>query len=347
MVSDVKGTTTDPVRKPMEVPGLGAVVFIDTAGFDDSGTLGEKRVALTRKALDEADMALLLTGENPEEEAIWRERVKEKGIALLEVAAKADLGREAREGATRVSAATGEGRDALIEAMARAMPADFDAPDLLRNLAGKGDNVVLVMPQDSQAPKGRLILPQVQTIRALLDKGCNALCTTPEGLEPLLASLREPPRLVITDSQVFATVAEKLSGDVPLTSFSVLMAAFKGDIGFFAEGAAAIDTLKPGDRVLIAEACTHAPKSEDIGRVKIPALLRRRAGGELRIDVAGGKDFPADLSVYRLVVHCGACMFNRRLVMTRVEQARRQGVAMTNYGIAIAHLSGILPRITY
>ena len=346
LVSPVAGTTTDPVRKPIELPGIGAAVLIDTAGFDDDSTLGADRVAMTERILDDADIALLLTGENDEMEARWAERLASRGIPTVKVVNKTDTGRTVPDGTTGVSALTGSGKDSLIEAIARAIPADFGEPDLLRGLVKRGDCVMLVMPQDKQAPKGRLILPQVQTIRALLDKGCNALCTTPEEMPQALARLNSRPDLIITDSQVFSRVNEMTPEGCRLTSFSVLMAAFKGDIDYFAESARAIASLRSGDRVLIAEACTHAPQTEDIGRVKIPALLTKKIG-QMNIDIVSGRDFPADLTPYSLIIHCGGCMFNRRSILNRVHKARQQNVPMTNYGITIAYLTGILDRIVY
>lgn len=347
LVSDVRGTTTDPVRKAMELPGIGPVVFIDTAGFDDMSELGADRISLTQKALDEADIAILLTGEDESREAQWSNLLKSHNIPTVKVTNKIDQERTVSPGSIGISATGNIGKNLLLDTISRAIPSEYGEPDLLRGLVKRGDNVLLVMPQDKQAPKGRLILPQVQTLRALLDKGCNAICTTPEEMAGALSSMRANPDLVITDSQVFATVYGQLPAGCRLTSFSVLMASFKGDIDYFAESARAIGLLRPGDKVLIAEACTHAPQTEDIGRVKIPALLSRRAGGELDINIVSGKDFPTDLNPYRLVIHCGGCMFNRRLVLNRVSEAKLQGVPMTNYGIAIAYLTGILDKIVY
>ena len=346
LVSDHAGTTTDPVRKAMEIPGIGPVVFIDTAGFDDNSPLGEERVRLTEKALDDADIALLLTGENSDYEADWLERLKSRNIPVVKAVNKIDTDRRVPDGHIGVSAIDSIGKTELLDALSRALPTDFGEPDLLRGLVKRGDIVLLVMPQDKEAPKGRLILPQVQTIRALLDKGCNALCTTPDEMPDALDRLKSSPDLIITDSQVFGKVKDMTPDDCRLTSFSVLMAAFKGDIDYFIESASTIGSLKAGDKVLIAEACTHAPLSEDIGRVKIPALLKKRYGN-VTLDFVAGKDFPEDLSAYRLVIHCGGCMFNRRLVLNRVESCRRQKIAMTNYGITIAYLTGILDKIVY
>jgi [FeFe] hydrogenase H-cluster maturation GTPase HydF len=347
LVSDIAGTTTDAVSRAVELPGIGAAVITDTAGFDDDTELGASRIQLTERSLERADVALLLIGENEEVEKRWMRRLKEKKLPMVRVVNKCDLGRDVPEDAIGVSALRKEGRARLNEAIASLIPADFGEADLLRGLVHRGDNVILVMPQDSQAPKGRLIMPQVQTIRAILDKGGNALCTTPEELPGILASIKGLPDLVITDSQVFRRVSEVIPEGCRLTSFSVLMAAYKGDIDYFVESSEAIGTLRPGDRILIGEACAHAPGSEDIGRVKIPALINKQYGPGIEFDVKSGRDFPKDLTPYRVVIHCGACMFNRRLVLSRVEEARRQGVPMTNYGIAIACLTGILGKIVY
>ena len=244
-----------------------------------------------------------------------------------------------------VSAHTCHGVNALRKAIAQAVQQTADERSITGDYVKPGDSVVLVMPQDRQAPKGRLILPQVQTIRDLLDNGCTVTCCTPDHLEHTLAALRRQPKLIITDSQVFDQVHRLKPYRSRLTSFSILMAAWKGDLKAMIAGARAIDQLTPQSRVLIAEACAHAPLSEDIGREKIPALLRKRVGQELMVDVVAGRDFPADLRSYSLVIHCGACMFNRRYMLSRIRQAKKQGVPITNYGVAIAHLKGILDSI--
>lgn len=358
IVSATPGTTTDPVLKSMEIPGLGPCVLIDTPGFDDEGALGTLRVEQSRKMLEKTDLAiLLLAGEEPlEDEIEWLRTLDGRRIPTVVVRSKADLG-HAGESAPdteilgrrplRLSAASGEGIDTLREALIRNLPEDYNRAEITAGLAAAGDLVLLLMPQDAQAPKGRLILPQVQTIRELLDKQCRVVCCTPEQLEGTLASLVAPPKLIITDSQVFAKAWALKPEASLLTSFSVLFARYKGDIEYFVAGAGAIARLREDSRVLIAEACTHAPLSEDIGRVKLPALLRKRVGPGLRIDIVAGTDFPEDLSPYDLIIHCGACMFNRRHVLSRVERARSQGVAMTNYGVAIAALQGILDKIEF
>lgn len=356
IVSDVAGTTADPVYKAMEVRGLGACVFIDTAGFDDTGELGRLRVDKTAATIAKADIALLVcAGEDLSLEKGWMERLKQAKVPTVIVVNQIDRSEPGADpgeverilGAKPlcVSAKTGEGISGLLTELARLLPADYGTGSITGGLVEKGDVVLLVMPQDSEAPKGRLILPQVQTIRDLLDRGCVSINTTPETMEAALAALAKPPALIITDSQVFGRVYEAKPPQVPLTSFSVLFAAYKGDIAAFTEGAGAVDRLTEHSRVLIAEACTHAPLSEDIGRVKIPALLRKRCGAGLTIDMVSGADFPQDLSGYDLIVHCGGCMFNRKYLLSRVERARAQQVPITNYGVLIAKLTGILDRI--
>ena len=246
-----------------------------------------------------------------------------------------------------VSAKDGTGIEAIHRAILEKLPADFGEQTITGSLVAEGDVVVLVMPQDLQAPKGRLILPQVQTIRELLDKKCLVMSCTTDKLKDTLCALTNPPKLIITDSQVFHTVYEQKPAESRLTSFSVLFAGYKGDIHYYVESTSAIDRLTEQSRVLIAEACTHAPLTEDIGRVKIPHLLRKRTGERLQIDIVSGNDFPEDLSPYNLIIHCGACMFNRKYVLSRIEQARALQIPMTNYGVAIAHLNGILNKIVY
>lgn len=357
IVSDVAGTTTDPVSKSMEILPLGPCVLIDTAGFDDSGEVGDLRTQRTREVIKQADMALLVTdGDSLEQETAWARILKQADVPYLAVLNKVDQLEEVSstllDGMAKrigcevvpVSALHGTGLDVLRQTMARLVP-DGEKTSLTGGLAKAGDTVLLVMPQDPQAPKGRLILPQVQTLRDLMDKRCSAICCTTEDIDRTLAALREPPRLIITDSQVFDIVEKKKPAESQLTSFSVLMAAHKGDIDYFVESASAIDRLTEQSRVLIAEACTHAPLAEDIGREKIPCLLRKRVGQGLTVDIVAGKDFPEDASGYDLIIHCGGCMFNRRFMLQRVDQCRRQGVPMTNYGITIAYIKGILKKV--
>ena len=354
LVSPVAGTTADPVKKAMELHPIGPVLFIDTAGYDDEGELGQLRVEATRDTLQRADVALLVIAGQPSQEDLgWAQQLKAQNTPFLVVQTKGDLvapaqlPKELAERAVAVSAATGEGIEALRAALTALVPEDFGRQDLTRGLCSAGDVVLLVMPQDIQAPKGRLILPQVRTIRHLLDLKCTVVSTTADGLDGALAALSAPPKLIITDSQCFPLVAAKKPGESLLTSFSILMAADKGDIDAFAQGAKAIGTLTQHSRVLIAEGCTHAPLEEDIGRVKIPNLLRKRVGQGLQVDVVAGNDFPHDLTGYDLVIHCGGCMFNRAYVLSRLAQAQGQGVPMTNYGVAIAYLTGILEQVSW
>ncbi len=356
LVSDIAGTTTDPVYKSMEIHGIGPCVFIDTAGFDDTGALGELRIQRTKEALKKTDIALMVFSKAPDvREISWLKEIMDNNIPVIPVLNKWDdeKVRESEKAIeevcsmapVRVSARTGEGIPKLRQAMIRALPADYEAESITGKLAKAGDVVLLVMPQDIQAPKGRLILPQVQTLRELLDKKCSVLSCTTDQLDRALSSLKEAPDLIITDSQVFKTVYEKKPAKSRLTSFSVLFAGYKGDIHYFVQSVRAIDRLTPQSKVLIAEACTHAPLAEDIGREKIPAMLRKKIGSQLTVDVVSGPDFPKDLSGYDLIIHCGACMFNRKYVLSRVEQAKNNHVPMTNYGITIAYLSGILDKI--
>ena len=368
LVSDTPGTTTDPVQKAMEIHGIGPCLFIDTPGFDDEGELGNRRIERTWKAVEKTDIALLLcagggsaeeTGE-PDftEELHWLEQLKAKNIPTILLINKADIRKNTASLAIRiketfgsqpipVSAKEKTGVELIRQAILEKLPEDFDQQSITGSLVTEGDLVLLVMPQDIQAPKGRLILPQVQTIRELLDKKCLIMSCTTDKLRETLQALSRPPKLIITDSQVFKTVYEQKPEESKLTSFSVLFAGYKGDIRYYVRSASAIGSLTESSRVLIAEACTHAPLSEDIGRVKLPHLLRKRIGEMLSIDIVAGTDFPQDLTPYSLVIHCGACMFNRKYVLSRIERARLQNVPMTNYGVAIAFLNGILNQIEY
>ena len=358
IVSPTSGTTTDPVTKAMEIHPLGPCLLIDTPGFDDEGELGEMRVERTLKIIEKTDIALLLCETGDAQEQEWLQRLKEQGIPVILLLNKADARPNTTELAEQIKASCGQppiivsakdgtGIEAIHRAILEKLPADFGEQTITGSLVAEGDVVVLVMPQDIQAPKGRLILPQVQTIRELLDKKCLVMSCTTDKLKDTLCALANPPQLIITDSQVFHTVYEQKPAESRLTSFSVLFAGYKGDIHYYVESTSAIDRLTEQSRVLIAEACTHAPLTEDIGRVKIPHLLRKRTGERLQIDIVSGNDFPEDLSPYNLIIHCGACMFNRKYVLSRIEQARAQQVPMTNYGVAIAHLNGILNKIVY
>lgn len=359
VVSDFAGTTTDPVYKAMEIHGLGACVFIDTAGLDDEGELGALRIKQTMRAMERTDIALIVcTDDQIDQELQWSKWLKEKNTPILWILNKADLHADSEQIARRiekrcgqmpliVSARNREGMEEIRRSMIGQFPDETMERGIVGRLVSAGDVVMLVMPQDIQAPKGRLILPQVQTIRELLDRRCLVMSCTTENITSMLQALVEPPKLIITDSQAFKTVYELKPEASRLTSFSVLFAQYKGDIDYYIEGANAISQLTEKSKVLIAEACTHAPLTEDIGRVKIPRMLRKRIGEGLQIDMVSGTDFPEDLSSYDLVIHCGACMFNRKYVLNRVAQARNQHIPMTNYGVVIAYINGILDKIDY
>ena len=383
IASDVAGTTTDPVYKAMEIHPLGACTIIDTAGFDDESELGAKRVEKTRLAAEKTDIAVMVFSaevdssvsdmtanreENKSElnnmellkkyftqELKWYQFFKEKNTPVLLIINKADLGdakalqefliKETNEQPLIVSAVKREGIDQIKEALARKVPENFGNRLITGNLVGEDDLVMLVMPQDIQAPKGRLILPQVQTTRELLDKKCLIMSVTTDKFVAALKQLVQPPKLIITDSQVFSYVYENKPKESMLTSFSVLFAAYKGDLPYYVEGAKQIDSLTEQSHVLIAECCTHAPLQEDIGRVKIPRMLKKRFGEGITVDHVSGTDFPEDLSGYDLIIQCGACMFNRKYVLSRIDRAKEQRIPMTNYGVTIAHLTGILPHV--
>lgn len=362
IVADIAGTTTDPVYKPMEISPLGPCVIIDTAGFDDTSELGERRVEKTKLAAEKADIAVIVVSQPDNEwditeELKWYQFLKEKNTPVLFLVGKSDIDPHTEElisyikektgkKALAISAETGAGIDAVREELARLVPENFGERKITGELVTEEDLVLLVMPQDIQAPKGRLILPQVQTLRELLDKKCLVMSVTTDKLVPALAALKEPPKLIITDSQVFGYVYEHKPKESMLTSFSVLFAAYKGDLPYYVEGAKMLDSLTNESHVLIAECCSHAPLQEDIGRVKIPRMLKKRAGEGLTVDIVSGTDFPEDLSDYDLVIQCGACMFNRKYVLSRIDRAKKQQVPMTNYGVTIAHLTGILDKIS-
>ena len=355
IVSPIAGTTTDPVQKPMEINGLGAAIIIDTPGLDDNTLLGGERVARSNKVLDRTDIAVILLsgGDYTSELRLMEEcRVREIPVvvALSHSDSIADLGgalKRAEEAVSQsviaISALTGEGVEELTKAIVAIRPAEERY--ITEGFCKAGDRVLLVMPQDKSAPKGRLIQPQVQTIRELLDRGCIPICCTPDRMAEALATLVTPPELIITDSQAFNEVYSLKPEASTLTSFSILFARYKGDIRLFTEGVKALKRLSPTSRILIAEACTHTPQNEDIGRVKLPRLLRKKFGESLNIDIVGGADYPEDLTPYDMVIHCGACMFNRKHVLSRIERARKQGVAITNYGVILAALTGILERV--
>ena len=371
IVSDIPGTTTDPVRKAIELPHLGACVLIDTAGLGDVGALGSFRESATHLQIEKADIVVLVCVADAVTELVEEpvvSNLKASGTPFIAVLNKADTLDDPAQAAELlemdlgvkpliVSAASGQGIPEMLDALLDKVPADFGQRSLLGGLVSEGDLVVLVMPQDSEAPKGRLIMPQARVIRELLDKGNVSINCSPESFKATLNSLSRNPDLVIADSSVFKSVAPEVPQGTRLTSFSILMAAFKGDISYFVESVKAIDLLRPGDKVLIAESCSHVPAGEDIGRVKLPAMLRKTLSARfglsadtppediLDIDTASGNDFPRDLSEYSLIIHCGGCVFSRKHLLSRVEAARRQGIPMTNYGVAMAYLTGILPKV--
>lgn len=359
LVSEIAGTTTDPVYKTMEISGIGPCVFIDTAGFDDEGELGNKRIERTNHALTKTDIAIVVfTDTVCSMEKEWVEKLNKAKIPFIPVVNKVDILENLKEvkdvaqqitkrAPILISCQKRIGMEDLLEELRRNVPEDYEANSIVGHLVHEGDIVLLVMPQDIQAPKGRLILPQVQTLRDLLDLKCIVLSATTDKLEESLQALSKPPALIITDSQVFQTVYEKKPKESRLTSFSVLFARYKGDIEYYVESANAFSKLTENSKVLIAEACTHAPLTEDIGREKIPRMLRKRVGDAIDIQIVSGVDFPKDLSGYDLIIQCGSCMFNRRYMLSRVKQAKKQNVPMTNYGITIAYMSGILDKIDY
>ena len=357
MVSSIAGTTADPVRMAMEYHGLGPVVFIDTAGFDEDGELGSMRQIKSRKVVDECDIAILvLSSQQISEELRWLTYLQDKNVPTLV------LYNEKGESMSSTLEKTFETKnvpllkmnlieafdgDVLRQQLISLKPQSQNDATIVSDFVKKDDLVLLIMPQDIQAPAGRLILPQVQTIRDLLDHHCVVVSATVEEMASALKYLTKEPDLIICDSQVFDIVYANKPQNSKLTSFSVLLARFKGDIEYFAESAKMIDHLSKDSKVLIAEACTHAPLSEDIGKVKIPMMLKKRFGPEITIEHVSGKDFPQDLSKYDLIIHCGACMFNKAYVMSRVEAAKKALVPMTNYGIFIAHVKNILPFVIY
>lgn len=357
IVSSVKGTTTDPVYKAMELLPLGPVVFIDTPGLDDDSELGALRTQRTYEVLNKTDLALLVC-EDPEfgafEETVLGQ-IKAKGIPVMIVINKSDLtmdgGPDIRkyEAAYKtkvipVSAATGFGMDDLKLQLAKSLPEDESRFTIVRDLLSPLDIVVLVIPIDKAAPKGRLILPQQQTLRDILEAGAISVVVRDNELKDALASLGKKPRMVITDSQAFAKVSADTPSDIPLTSFSILFARYKGELDTLTAGAKAVEALKDGDRVLIAEGCTHHRQTDDIGTVKIPRWLRQHTGKDLNFEYSSGIKYAKDLSKYALVVHCGACMLNRREMLYRLDEAKKQGVPVVNYGVLIAYLNGILKR---
>lgn len=355
LVSDVPGTTTDPVFKAMEILPIGPCMIIDTAGIDDVGMLGELRIKKSREVLNQADLALLVI--DPEIgitdfETELKIEIKDKNIPVVAVLNKIDQGnfdlkkleKELGLSLIPVSSLTGAGFRQLKEKIIQVAPVNFEEPHIVGDLINPGDICVLVVPIDLAAPKGRLILPQVQTIRDILDNDAIAMVVKERELREALGGLNKKPRLVITDSQAFLKVAADTPDDVMMTSFSILFARYKGDLIELVRGAKAIENLQPGDKVLIAEACTHHSQADDIGRVQIPRWLRQYVGGELEFNWSSGSGYPENLEEYKLVVHCGACMINRRQMLYRIQMARESAVPIVNYGVLLAFVHGILDR---
>lgn len=366
IVSNVAGTTTDPVSKPIEINGLGACVFIDTAGYDDYGALGEMRVTKTKEVLKRCDIAIFLIPstifeekEKLQEATKWFTLIKERSKTLLVVNHFADVKNETEHKKCDVEKLFGvseyieiniaqkHGRDEVLKAIGFVQSQYQQEISIVTHLVKPTETVVLVMPQDIQAPKGRLILPQVQTIRELLDYGCTTICTTTAKLAQTLDSLKNAPALIVTDSQDFRTAYELKPEETKLTSFSVLFARWKGDIDEFIQGAEALSSLNANSKVLIAEACTHAPLAEDIGREKIPALIHKKIDPNIKFDIISGHDWNVDFSKYDLIIHCGACMFNRTQMLNRINDVKKHKIKITNYGITIAYLNGIIHKITW
>lgn len=350
VVSDVKGTTTDPVRKAMELLPLGPVVIIDTPGIDDEGALGEMRVQKAKEILAKTDIAILVCDavrgiSDADEELI--KIFSEKKIPYVIAFNKSDLlsdKKESRDNTVYVSALTGENIDRLKNTVAALSKEKGEKRYIVSDLINEGDVVVLVTPIDESAPKGRLILPQQQTIRDILDKGGIVLTVQTNQLESALNSLKEKPRMVITDSQAFDKVSKIVPEDIPLTSFSILFARYKGELKSLVDGADTLDKLSDGDKVLISEGCTHHRQCNDIGTVKMPGWIKDYTGKDIAFEFTSGGEFPEDLSAYALVVHCGGCMLNEREMKSRQEKAISEAVPMVNYGMAIAKMNGILKR---
>jgi [FeFe] hydrogenase H-cluster maturation GTPase HydF len=357
IVSDVPGTTTDPVEKPMELEPIGPVLFVDTAGVDDVGALGAQRIEKTRQAIARTDIGVLVT-----EACAWGEfedkllaELRARGIPVLVAVNKADLAKPSADEIalfanenlpwTLVAATKGEGVDAFRELLRQAAPEDAaEPPAIVRDLVPPGETAIFVMPIDKEAPKGRIKNLQVQAIRDLLDGESSCIVVKDSGFGRAIENMKTPPSLVVTDAQVFDQIARIAPNNVPLTAFSILLSRLKGDLIAQTLAALTIDDLRPGDKVLVAETCTHHPVEEDIGRVKIPRWIESYVGGKLEFTHVKGRDFPLDLSPYKLVIHCGACMWNRQEMMSRIRECQRQGVPITNYGLVIAMAQGILER---
>ena len=358
IVSNVAGTTTDAVEKAMEMLPIGPVVFIDTAGIDDVGELGLQRIEKSKKITERTDIAIIVCDyrgfDDYEIELV--QTFKEQNIPIISVINKSDEGKISEEAEQKIrdlscetlviSAKNDTDIPAKIrEALIRNVPEEFiNPPEITENIAENGDTVILVTPIDKEAPKGRLIMPQVNVLRELLDNNCITLVVTEKGLPKALCSLKEMPKIVITDSQAFKEVSEIVPQNVALTSFSILFARLKGDLKTFCEGAKAIDKLQDGDKVLICESCTHHVIEDDIGRVKIPNLVRKKCGKNIIFENVASHEFPKNADEYKLIIHCGGCMTNRREILSRIGKAKEANVAITNYGIAISYCLGILDR---
>ncbi|MGE5422885.1 MAG: [FeFe] hydrogenase H-cluster maturation GTPase HydF [Ignavibacteriales bacterium] len=355
LVSDVPGTTTDPVFKAMEILPIGPCMIIDTAGIDDEGQLGELRIKKTREVLNQTDLALLVIDAQAgvsDFDIELKHEIQGRKLPVVGVVNKNDTGeydlthmeRQLGIPLVKVSSKTKQGISQLKERIIQAAPFDFEEPYIAGDLINPGDVVVLVVPIDLAAPKGRLILPQVQTIRDILDNDAISMVVKERELREAMAKLKDNPRLVVTDSQAFLKVAADTPSSVMMTSFSILFARYKGDLVELAKGAHAIESLKPGDKVLIAEACTHHRQADDIGRTQIPRWLRQHVGGDLDFQWSSGNGYPENLEDFNLIVHCGGCMINRRQMLWRIHQAKDKGVPIVNYGILLAYVHGILER---
>lgn len=348
VVSDIKGTTTDPVRKAMELLPLGPVVIIDTPGIDDEGELGELRIRKAKQALSQTDIAVLVVDSQrgmSDKDTSLVEEFRSRNIPYIIAYNKSDLS-DAPESANAISVSAKDGTNinALKEKIASLSKNVKSEKRIVGDLLDEGDIVVLVIPIDESAPKGRLILPQQQTIRDILDSGCTAICCRDTELKQTLSSLAKKPELVITDSQAFGRVSKDVPEDIPLTSFSILFARYKGELSELVRGAAALSRIKDGDKILIAEGCTHHRQCNDIGTVKMPDWIRKFSGAEPEFSFTSGTEFPEDPEEYSVIVHCGGCMLNEKEMKSRIKRAADSGIPIVNYGIAIAQMNGILKR---
>ncbi len=359
IVSEVAGTTTDPVEKPMELLPIGPVLFIDTAGLDDSGALGNLRTKKTYEIFERADISLLIAEADKwtEFEEKILEETRRREIPVLVILNKIDLFKPDRSLKEKLNkekiyfvetcALNDDWRTVakIKNELIRLLPDDWINPTpIISDLINENDLIILVVPIDKEAPKGRLILPQQQTIREILDKKATCLIVNEKNLSSSIYNLKQKPKIVITDSQAFGDVFKQVPDNIPVTSFSILFARSKGDLDELVKGAQNLDDLRPHDKILIAEACTHHPIGDDIGRIKIPGWINRRIDGRINFDVFSGHDFPSDLEKYKLVIHCGACMFNRKETLTRILKCKEKKIAITNYGIAVAYLYNALDR---